>query len=365
VLKGPRDATMNHPMKTTAIGIIGFGRFGKVLYRLFEEGFDIRVSSSTYKNGDIEGVRFAPLEEVVEKSHALFLTVPINKTGVTAKRIRPFLKPGQLVVDVCSVKEWPYNALKSALRDTGVLIWPTHPMFGPDSAKDGFRGLTWVSCEEDIDADTVRPFTTYLREKGLVIVNTTCEEHDRMAARTQGLTHLIGRFLDEIGISPTPIDTLGYQRLMAVKEQTCHDTWELFCDLQHYNRFSSDIHQELQEAIFKVTARFLDTTTARETPVVGLALEEGSEAHHAVESRLLERLPREALDTARLDTAAALLDRLNRGELDLVVLPLCGTPSPRTDSLEAMGRYDFRVAKRLELDVEGARRCFAVVERRR
>ncbi len=352
-------------MAKTIIGIIGFGRFGKVLHRLFADGFDILVSSSSYRNGDLEGVSFAPLPTVAERSTALFLTVPINRTAETAERIRPFLKPGQLVVDVCSVKEWPYGELKRALAGTGVLIWPTHPMFGPDSAQSGFDGLNWVSCEEDIDPAAVHQLTEYLQRKGLVIVRTTCEAHDRMAAETQGLTHFIGRFLDEIGIAPTPIDTLGYKRLLAVKEQTCHDTWELFCDLQHYNRFSVDIKRRLQDAIFKVTSRFLDTTIRRETPVLGFALQEGSAEHLAIAPRVRDEFPEET-SIYQFDSPEALLEGLSQGDIDGVVLPLSPDSRAVKETLDAMGKHSFNPVDVVDVDREdGASRRFVIVKRRR
>ena len=50
-------------MTRTTIGIIGYGRFGRVLHRLFEDGFEIYGSSSTYRNGDIEGITQADFSE--------------------------------------------------------------------------------------------------------------------------------------------------------------------------------------------------------------------------------------------------------------------------------------------------------------
>jgi len=239
-------------MTRKAIGIVGFGRFGQVLHRLFKAGFEIKVSSSTYKPGDIAGVDFASLKETIRASDAIFLTVPINKMGETATRMKPFLTPGQVVVDVCSIKEYSYGVLKKALEENEVHIWPTHPMFGPDSAKNGFQGLRWVSCEEDIDVGRVQPYLDYIDQKGLAIVRVSCQEHDRLAARTQGLAHLIGRVMEEVGIERTQIDTAGFEKLIELKEQTCNDSWELFSDLQYYNEYSQENEEKLQKAINKV-----------------------------------------------------------------------------------------------------------------
>jgi prephenate dehydrogenase len=361
--------------KSGTVAIVGFGRFGKVMHRLFLDGFHIVVSSSSYRPGDIAGVTFVGLEEACRIADAILLTVPINKTGLTGERIRSFLRPGQIVVDVCSVKEWPYGALKVALEGTGVTIWPTHPMFGPDSSKQGFQGLNWVSCEEDLDPKVIAPYRDYLSQRGLNIIQVSCEEHDRLAARTQGLTHFIGRFLDALQIEPTEIDTLGYKRLIAVKEQTCHDTWELFCDLQQYNRFSLETQKALSDAIFKVTSRFLDTTTKRAETRVGIVAGTGIDAEKA--AGLLKRVGEEnapglATANVQMNTVATpqeLLAALDRGALDYGLLKLsCAETGPLLDTLQAMGRHHFKPLQLLHYEEEtdtGLQAATAALVRRR
>ncbi len=345
--------------KSGTVAVVGFGRFGKVMHRLFLDGFDIVVSSSSYRPGDVAGVTFVSLEEACRSADAILLTVPINKTGSTGERIRSFLRPGQIVVDVCSVKEWSYEALKEALQGTGVTIWPTHPMFGPDSSKQGFVGLNWVSCEEELDPEVIVPYRDYLAQKGLNIIKISCEEHDRLAARTQGLTHFIGRFLDELRIEPTEIDTLGYKRLIAVKEQTCHDTWELFCDLQHYNRFSLETQNALSDAILKVTSRFLDTTTKRKETLVGTV--EGTGIDEIRTRALLEQvseetapgLPNRPIQVKSVPTPQDLLAALNRGELDFGLLKLaCAETGLMLDTLQAMGKHTFTSLEVLRYEEE-------------
>lgn len=357
------------------VAIIGFGRFGRVMHRLFLDGFDLVVSSSSYRPGDIAGVTFVGLEEACRSADAILLTVPINKTGVTGERIRDYLRPGQIVVDVCSVKEWPYAALKAALEGTGVIIWPTHPMFGPDSSKQGFQRLNWVSCEEALDPEAIAPYRDYLSQKGLNIIRISCEEHDRLAARTQGLTHFIGRFLDELHIEPTEIDTLGYKRLLAVKEQTCHDTWELFCDLQHYNRFSLETQKALSDAIFKVTSRFFDTTTTRTETLVGIVSGAGIDeetARDLLEQVSKDNAPDLATKSIRITPVAtpkALLAALNRAELDYGLLPLaCAETGLMRDTLQAMGEHSFETLDMLRHEEEtaaGPQSATAALVRRR
>jgi prephenate dehydrogenase len=351
-------------MTTHHIGIIGFGRFGKVIHRLFSDGFDIRVNSSRVAEGVVDGVVFDTLEQVVKTADAVFLTVPISKTGETATRIRPYLKPGQVVVDVCSVKETPNNALEEALDGTGATIWPTHPMFGPDSTRSGFDGLVWVTCEAHLDPAAIAPYRTYLEQKGLTLMAITCEAHDRMAARSQGLTHFIGRFLDELDIRPTPIDTLGYKRLLAVRDQTCNDTWELFCDLQRFNRFSREIHQALLDAISKVLSRFLDTAARRNTPILGVLESEQTTALQLWDAHMggVSTTANSDVMHTLFSSVDALLHALSFGDLDAGVFRLTRQGAPDIAVARAMGESTFEV---VDLVRDEAGETVALVKRRR
>jgi len=44
----------------------------------------------------------------------------------------------------------------------------------------------------------------------------SADEHDRLAAESQGVTHFVGRTLERFGFAQTGIDTLGTKRLHDV-----------------------------------------------------------------------------------------------------------------------------------------------------
>ncbi len=106
---------------THTIGIIGFGRFGRVIHRLFDSGFEVRVSSSRMEKGVVEGVVFDTLEAVVSAADAVFLTVPINRTFETALRIKPFLRP-------CASGSYVHRAaLTTTSLEDVKFLFPAHP----------------------------------------------------------------------------------------------------------------------------------------------------------------------------------------------------------------------------------------------
>ena len=50
----------------------------------------------------------------------------------------------------------------------------------------------------------------------------------------------------------TQINTLGFNDLLAVIEQTCNDSWDLFRDLQKYNPYTNEMIDNLIGEIGKL-----------------------------------------------------------------------------------------------------------------
>lgn len=76
------------------------------------------------------------------------------------------------------------------------------------------------------------------------MVEMTCEEHDRIAASTQFITHTVGRVLGAMNVAATPIDTRGYQSLLNLVDNTTHDSFELYYGLFMYNQVGK-LHKSL------------------------------------------------------------------------------------------------------------------------
>jgi prephenate dehydrogenase len=176
--------------------------------------------------------------------------------GRTATRIRP----GSLVMDTCSVKELPVRAMLCRLP-AGISVLGTHPLFGPDSAAGGLEGMPIVLCPARVAEADVQQWRGWFASLGLTVHVMDPEEHDRQAAWTQGVTHYIGRVLNDLGIGPSPIATVGYRRLLEIVAQTCNDPWQLFLDLQRYNPRTREMRSRLRESLDRVLSAIgeLDT----------------------------------------------------------------------------------------------------------
>lgn len=235
------------------IGVYGLGRFGSFWARLLAGRFEVRGCNRTPGRPVPDGV-IAATEDETLSSDVVFLCVAISAMEEVLERIRGRLKPGALVLDTCSVKVHPVRLMKKLLPDS-VSIIGTHPMFGPDSGKDGVAGLPLIMSPARNTAEQFELWRGIFLSFGLKVVTLSPEDHDREAAYTQGITHFIGRVLKDLELDGSEIATTGYRRLLEVMEQTCNDPWQLFIDLQRYNPYTRRMRQDLRLSLERMLER--------------------------------------------------------------------------------------------------------------
>ncbi|MFP4426598.1 MAG: prephenate dehydrogenase/arogenate dehydrogenase family protein [Spirochaetaceae bacterium] len=229
------------------IGVYGLGRFGRFWADLLSRRMRVIGASRSRKDTLPEGVTQCAPEELVE-AEAVFLCVAISAMEESSATLSGLLRPEQLVLDTCSVKVYPSRVMEERFAPEQPLI-ATHPMFGPDSARNGVRGLPIIVHPLRNAREESETWRNRFEEMGLKIVEMTPEEHDREAAYTQGITHFIGRVLSRLELPDSAIATLGYRKIQEVIEQTCNDPYQLFRDLQHYNPYTSAMREELSGAL--------------------------------------------------------------------------------------------------------------------
>ncbi len=232
-----------------SIGIIGFGRFGKVLANILQKGFGIKAYDPK-PIGEFPGVEFTDLESILREK-VIFVAVPIRHFESLVKEISPHLSEGTTIIDVCSVKTHPTKIMENNLPQY-IGIIATHPMFGPDSFISNNRLKMMMNNTRDTH-DQFNFWRQFFKDQGIDVMEMSPDQHDRMAAQTQGVTHFLGRMLKEYGIRKTTIDTQGFRDLLDLVDQTCNDTWELYTDLQLYNPYTDDMIDKL-----KLATAFLD-----------------------------------------------------------------------------------------------------------
>ena len=236
------------------VGIIGFGRFGALLADLLSSDYQpiITDERDLSELAHSSGFPWADLETVMAQE-TIFLAVPISRMERLLKEISLLSRPGQVIIDVASVKtrirDWMVKELPLEVQ-----ILNTHPMFGPDSYKRD-RDLRMVFCPTRINKELENSWRATFESWGCRLIDLEVEEHDRLAARSQGITHFVGRVMKGMNIQSTAVDTHGFRQVHHVVEQTCQDTEELFHDLQFYNPFTPQMLTDFSRSVHAVKAR--------------------------------------------------------------------------------------------------------------
>ncbi len=236
------------------VAIIGFGRFGKVLANILQKGFSIKAFDLKTQS-PFPGVEFVNLDTLL-KEKTIFVSVPIRHFESVIADIAPKLSEGVTIIDVCSVKIHPVDVMEKYLpKSIGIIA--THPMFGPDSFISNNRQKMMVNNTRDIH-NQFNFWKGFFIDQSIQIMEMTADQHDRLAAQTQGVTHFLGRMLKEFGIRKTSIDTQGFRDLLDLVDQTCNDTWELYTDLQLYNPYTKAMIENLKQASKTLDNRLKD-----------------------------------------------------------------------------------------------------------
>lgn len=226
---------------------MGYGRFGRLWANLIAPYHDVLVSDDASDEPTRISVR-----ALCERASAIYLCVPINQFENAVTEMAPHVRPGTVIFDTCSVKVHPAVVLSERLGHIeGVGLVATHPMFGPDSAANGVNGLPMVVWPL-LENDSTNQWLAFFEQLGLRTVTMPPDEHDRLAAYSQGVTHYVGRLLQQLELQATPIDTEGFRILRSLIAQTCNDSWELFHDLQTYNGHTLEMRRKLEQALERV-----------------------------------------------------------------------------------------------------------------
>lgn len=231
----------NTPKKS--LGIIGFGAFGRLMARHLGPYFQVLAYDPALPLGP-----FAEAPEITLTSLELaagcsivVLAMPVSRLAETVSAIGPWLRLGALVLDVGSVKKIPVEIMRRGLPKT-VDIVATHPLFGPQSARNGIKGLKIAVCP--VRGDKGPRVAAFLRGVlGLNAIVTTPERHDREAAMVQGLTHLIAKVLVQMEPLPRRLTTRSFDLLLEAIDMVRDDAPEVFQAIERTNPYSEDVRR--------------------------------------------------------------------------------------------------------------------------
>ena len=333
--------------KNKSAAIIGFGRFGKTLYKMikpdFKHIFIYDTNKKSFQNfkPNKTTIILKNEKEIYKKADYIFYCIPISKFETQIKKHIKLIKPHNILIDTLSVKVHPYKVFSSLPSSISAIL--THPMFGPDSAKHGLQNLPIVTYNFNAPEDIYRTFKKYLTQKGLKTVEMDPVTHDRLAAYSQGLTHFIGRLLEKMNFQPTPIDTKGAKKLYEIMEQTCNDTYTLFRDLQAYNPYTRNMRLDLGKSYDVLFKDLLPKRVDKKYTIFGIQGGKGSFNEQA----LLHYIKKHKIKDYKIKylyTTRKVLDELYKGNIDYGQFAIHNAQGGVVwESVQAMSKYKFKI----------------------
>lgn len=237
------------------IGLIGLGRLGCLIAKYLHQDFDLVVYDSTDLKVEAESMNltWGEMSEIV-KCDIIIPAVPISAFSALMKCLAPQLSPGVCLIDVCSVKEFPIEKMLRLLPPS-IGILGTHPMFGPDSASKSLLGAKIVLCRVRIDDELYENIKKYFLSNGMKIIEATPQEHDQQISNSLILTHMIGRTLMDFGAHTLEIDTKGHRRLIKILKTVKNDSWQLFVDMNKYNRYAKNTRESFLQSLNNILGK--------------------------------------------------------------------------------------------------------------
>lgn len=342
-----------------SVAIIGFGRFGQLWASVLKEDFAVLVHDSSPELADRAaeiGVEFVHLRKALS-CDVIFYCVPISafeKILISHLPIFAELPGTRTLTDVLSVKLHPMEVFEKHLP-AGYSAILTHPMFGPDSVRlNGLAGQPIVLDRFKSSDDNFRFWKNYFAKKGLQVLEMSADEHDRLAAQSQGVTFFIGRILGEFGLEPTLIDTMGTKKLQEIKTLVCNDTWQLFVDLQTYNPHTRSMRVKLSNAQEKIFDQLLPNRIYKDRLVVGIQGGRGSFNEQAARY-YMSRTPEIPFELKYLYTTKNVLRALHEGLVDRGQFAIHNSLGGIvTETVEATAGYRFEIVEEFAIKIAHA-----------
>lgn len=284
---------MHHSaLMSDRVAILGHGRFGRALGGLLLEA---GMSYRTFDPYDPppEALRAPSVEALVADTEIVVVAVPVPVIRSALETLRPHLQPTQLVIDVCSVKVGPEEALRATLE--GDIPWAaTHPLFGPASLIRGERPLRVVVCPRPEQEPAVARARRFYEQLGCAVIQISASEHDQAMADTHALAFFVAKALLQLGVEEHPLAPPSFQAMARTIQAVRSDAGHLFHAIQSENEYAAAARRRLIDALQEIDENLEQATEL--TPAAYAIPDLGARAPALMETReLIDEVDRELI----------------------------------------------------------------------
>jgi len=223
------------------IAIIGAGKMGVWFAKFFQsKGYDVTLADRKKEKianlkKELSVKATTDFEEAVANVDQILICVSINAMEEVVKTIAPALHKGQVVMDICSIKESPVKLMHENIK--AALVLGTHPVFGPGS--NGVKHKTYILTPTNQKEEKfAEEFKKWLEQEEAHVFVMSPKKHDKLMSVVLGLPHFIGLIACETLLEqkdfPETKKVAGttYRMLFTLAEATALETPDLYADLQ-------------------------------------------------------------------------------------------------------------------------------------
>ena len=246
------------------VAIIGAGAMGKWFASFAKQNLgevtvaDINIARSKKVAKEVGVKAEETCEDAVAQADVAIIAVPIEKTPEVVKSMARAMRAGTLLMDVASVKSDVVHAMNEL--KVNLELVSIHPLFGPGST---------ILKGKDFVAVPVKPGKLYAQFKnrliklGATVTEMEAEEHDRVMAISQCLTHFVLlsylsalRSMKETKLAEK-LSTPMFSTLLELAKAALAGSPDLYGEIQVMNRSA-----KLTRGIFMESCRSLDEAFA-------------------------------------------------------------------------------------------------------
>jgi len=222
------------------IAVIGAGKMGVWFAKFFlSKDYDViladRKKEKLEKQKDLLVDLTTSFEEAVQDADQILLCVSINAIEEVVRAISPVIHEGQVVMDICSIKEAPIKTMHQYLKTATVL--GTHPVFGPGS--NGLKHKAYVLTPTNAkEQEFAQKFKNWLEKEEAHVFIMTPKKHDKLMSVVLGLPHFLGlvaceTLLEQKDLPETKkVAGTTYRMLFTLAEATALETPDLYASIQ-------------------------------------------------------------------------------------------------------------------------------------
>ncbi len=225
-------------MRIAVIG--GTGKMGSWFARFFrEDGQDVVIAGRNpeklAETGHRLGIATDTITGAVKDADVVLLSVSIDSFEEVVSSLSPHVRPGQIVIDVTSVKTAPVAAMHRFLKTARVL--GAHPLFGPGATSLGNQNVV-LTPTDDAEQALAEKVKKYLEDRGARVSLMTPAVHDGKMNVILGLAHFIAIVSADALLASGRLDRDGnrggitYRVLLTLVESVLSEDPELYASLQ-------------------------------------------------------------------------------------------------------------------------------------